>query len=111
MQTTVSWYEEEYLATIGHYKSSELRHEFPKAFARLIVEMEERIGSSLGNDVLGEFFEQNVSNGKNGQFFTPYLICVFMASITHSEANASLGMPQRVLDPSCGLGRMLLAAH
>ena len=111
--TRKSWYEDEYLETIAKYKDSELRHEFPKAFAYLITEMEECIGSSLGNDILGEFFEQNISNGRNGQFFTPYPICQFMASITYtdrisgSETKDSL----KILDPSCGSGRMLLAAY
>jgi len=84
-KTKLSWYEDEYLETIAHYKDSELRHEFPIAFANLIMEMEDRTGSSLGNDVLGDFFEQNISNGRNGQFFTPYPICQLMASIAHSD--------------------------
>jgi len=114
--TKKSYYEDEYLETIAYYKDSELRHEFPKAFAYLITEMEERLGSGgLGNDVLGEFFETNISNGRNGQFFTPYPICQFMASITHtdrvSDIDGQSDRPLRILDPSCGSGRMLLAAH
>lgn len=57
IQQKVSYYEEEYLAVMEKYKSLELRHEFPKAFASLIIEMEERVLSEQGNDVLGEFFE------------------------------------------------------
>jgi type I restriction-modification system DNA methylase subunit len=110
-----SWYEEEYLETIAKYKDSELRHEFPKAFASLINEMEFRTGSGLGNDVLGEFFEQHISNGRNGQFFTPYHICLFMASISFTEqknnGDAEIERPLRILDPCCGSGRMLLASH
>jgi hypothetical protein len=71
LHTKKSWYEDEYLKTIARYKDAELCHEFPKAFAYLITEMEERVGSSLGNDVLGDFFERYISNGRNGQFFTP----------------------------------------
>ncbi len=113
LYTKKSWYEEEYLETIAKYKDSELRHEFPKAFAYLVTEMEELLGSSLGNDVLGDFFEQHISNGRNGQFFTPAPICQFMASITHTDRVCDTGTtePVRVLDPSCGSGRMLLAAH
>ncbi len=113
LQTKKSWYEDEYLETIAKYKDSELRHEFPKAFAYLVTEMEERVVSSLGNDVLGDFFEQNISNGRNGQFFTPYPICKFMASITHTDKvcdNETIE-PLRILDPACGSGRMLLASH
>jgi type I restriction-modification system DNA methylase subunit len=107
--TKLSYYEDEYLETIAYYKDSELRHEFPKAFTALIIEMEERVGSSLGNDVLGDFFEQNISNGRNGQYFTPYPICEFMASITNTDT--VVDKPLRILDPACGSGRMLLAAH
>ncbi len=111
LHTKKSWYEDEYMTTIATYKDSELRHEFPKAFAALIAEMEERTGTGMGNDVLGDFFERNISNGRNGQFFTPYPICQFMASITNTDAVADGTKPLHILDPSCGSGRMLLAAH
>lgn len=110
--TKKSWYEDEYLETIAKYKDTELRHEFPKAFAYLVTEMEERTGSSLGNDVLGEFFEQYMCNTRNCQFFTPYHICQFMASITNTEQVAETTKePLKILDPSCGSGRMLVASH
>jgi hypothetical protein len=114
LHTKLSWYEDEYLATIEKYKELEVRHEFPKAFASLIMEMEERTGSSLGNDVLGDFFEIHVSNGHNGQYFTPYPICMFMASIAHTDAvveTETQSEQKRILDPTCGSGRMLLASR
>lgn len=110
IQTKKSWYEDEYLETIDKYKSSELRHEFPKAFAYLVSEMDDRYSSSLGNDLLGEFFEQNISNGRNGQFFTPNTICDFMASITCEHTPERKDRPLRILDPACGSGRMLLSS-
>lgn len=113
--TGKSCYEDEYLETIEKYKDTELRHEFPNAFDSLITEMEERVGSSEGNDVLGDFFEQNISNGRNGQYFTPFPVCQLMASITHTDATISDSQeekkPLQILDPSCGSGKMLLAAH
>lgn len=110
-ETKKSWYEDEYLETIAKYKDSDLRHEFPKAFAYLINEMEERLEGSLGNDILGDFYEEHISNGRNGQFFTPYPICQFMASAVHSEdSNDITKKPRRILDPACGSGRMLLAS-
>lgn len=113
--TNVSYYEEEYLSTIATYKDSELRHEFPKAFANLVSEMEDRLDSSMGNDVLGDFFEQHISNGRNGQFFTPYSICQFMASLNMEDAIPSDEHSQlkslKILDPACGSGRMLVASH
>lgn len=115
LQAKKSWYEEEYLETIAKYKDSELRHEFQKAFAYLVTEMEDREYTSLGNDVLGEFFEQHISNGRNGQYFTPFPICQFMASITQTDrvcdSDTATREPLRVLDPACGSGRMLLASH
>ena len=110
-QTKLSYYETEYLETIVKYKDSELRHEFPKAFSYLVLAMEERVSSAAGNDILGEFFELHISHGKNGEFFTPFPVCQFMAS--------SLSLPEgkenndilRILDSACGSGRMLLAAH
>lgn len=113
-ETKLSYYEDEYLNIIAKYKDSELRFEFPNAFACLIQEMEERADSSSGNDVLGEFFEQNISNGRNGQFFTPYPVCQFMTSILHTDrvtdTEPSQNRPLRILDPACGSGRTLLAA-
>lgn len=112
ISTGLSWYEDEYMATIDKYKTSELRHEFPNAFAALIVEMELRGTSSSGNDILGEFFEQHLSSGRNGQFFTPYPICQFMASCVNTDTSTDeQKKPLRVLDPACGSGRMLIAAH
>lgn len=105
-----SWYEDEYLATIAKYKDSELRHEFPNAFAALVREMEVRTGDQMGNDVLGEFFEQHISNGRNGQYFTPFPVCLLMASITGGE-NTVKEKPLRIIDPTCGSGRMLLASY
>jgi len=112
-ETKLSYYEEEYLTTIAKYKDSDLRFEFPNAFAQFIQEMEERFHSDSGSNVLGEFFEQHISNGRNGQFFTPQHVCDFMASITHSakENNIEDTRPLRILDPACGSGRMLIASH
>lgn len=109
--TGKSWYEDEYLETVEKYKSSELRYEFPKAFAALITEMEGRTGHSLGNDVLGDFFEQHISNGRNGQYFTPYPICHFMACVQSDNETAQKEKPLLISDPACGSGRMLIASR
>lgn len=113
-KTKLSYYEDEYLSTIASYKDSELRFEFPSAFSCLIIEMEERLEADLGNDILGDFFEQHISNGRNGQFFTPYPVCRLMASITQESQNEEeikSQKPLRILDPACGSGRLLLASH
>jgi len=57
-------------------------------------------------DALGDFFMDEISHGRNGQYFTPQPICDMMASITVG----SIKNDQIVNDPTCGSGRMLLAA-
>lgn len=57
-------------------------------------------------DPLGELFMQAISNGHNGQYFTPEPICDMLSMMS----GETLQDDQRVLDPACGSGRMLLAA-
>lgn len=103
-----SHYEDVYLQTIAKYAKDDLRHLFPKLFARLIIEMEERVNDTMGNDVLGEYYELNFCRKNSGQFFTPMHVCHFMA---HSICGGMGEMEEtkRILDPTCGSGRMLLA--
>jgi len=55
-------------------------------------------------DVLGDYFEQHLSFGRNGQFFTPQHICDMMARMINP-----IGFGKRVADPACGSGRMLMS--
>lgn len=103
-----SHYEDLYLETVAKYKGDDLRHQFPKLFAQLVAEMEERTGDGQGNDVLGEYYEQHFSRKNSGQFFTPWPICQFMANCICGEDTEN-DRVQRVIDPTCGSGRMLLA--
>jgi hypothetical protein len=57
-------------------------------------------------DPLGELFMQAISNGHNGQYFTPEPICDMLAMMTFDNAKDG----KTVSDPACGSGRMLLAA-
>ncbi len=107
--TGKSHYEELYLETIAKYKNDQLRFHFPKLFAQLVVEMEMRLDDGQGNDVLGDYYEQNFCRKNSGQFFTPWPVCQFMAHSICGEAGET-GEVKRVLDPTCGSGRMLLAA-
>lgn len=102
--------EELYLQTIEKYKNDELRNLFPKMLAVLTLQMEERVGRGLGNDVLGEFYEQNLYRKGASQYFTPWPICSFMAKITGDKSIVATHWPIRILDPCCGSGRMLLAS-
>lgn len=104
-ETGLSYYEDEYMRIIEPYKALGTLKYFPELFAELILYMEENKDNSQGNDLLGSFFEQELSRGRNGQFFTPFHVCLMMAQITKGEETKSVN----VLDPSCGSGRMLLA--
>ena len=103
--TGLSNYEDEYLEIIKPYIKSGKIEKIPHLLAIMIDYMETEKDNSSGNDLLGSFYEQELSKGRNGQFFTPFHICKFMAQITEGEEQKSLN----VLDPACGSGRMLLA--
>ncbi|HYV90916.1 MAG TPA: N-6 DNA methylase [Chitinophagales bacterium] len=111
--TGLSYDEDLYLKIIARYKDDDLRHNFPKMFATLTLEMTERMLSKEGTDVLGEFYEARLQKQGLSQFFTPYPICEFMARIAIGEAQKiAEERPMRILDPACGSGRMLMvAAH
>jgi len=64
-------------------------------------------GSEGFADPLGELYQQAISNGHNGQFWTPGHMCDMMTAITIGE---TLEDNQTVCDPACGSGRMLLSA-
>lgn len=93
--------EELYFKTIKPYEKKELM-KFSEAFAALVIEMTDD-GSGMV-DVLGEYFQEHLSFGRNGQFFTPMHICDMMARI-----NNPVTPLQRIFDPTCGSGRMLMA--
>jgi type I restriction-modification system DNA methylase subunit len=102
--------EDLYMETIEKYKNDKLRLEFPKLLACLTNEMTDRMESDTGYDVLGEFYEQNISRKGSGQFFTPWHICTFMAKMTYdASSKEGLDRPLRILEPACGSGRMLMA--
>ncbi len=108
--TGKSHYEELYMEAIAPYANDELRFRFPKMFATLVAEMEERTGSSLGNDVLGDYYERNLPKKGKSQFFTPWPVCQFMAKSSIEHTERSDNRPLRILEPACGSGRLLLAA-
>ena len=102
--------EELYFETIKPYKKSEVIT-FADAFASLVVEMtgDARLNDPVGQgsgmvDVLGEYFMEFLSFGRNGQFFTPMHICDMMARM-----NNPVHETHRILDPACGSGRMLMS--
>jgi len=104
-ETKLSNYEDEYLRVIEPYKANNTLKYFPELLALMVIYMEENKDSSQGNDLLGEFFQQEITHGRNGQFFTPFHITDFIAKVVNGEEIRSLN----ILDPACGSGRMLLA--
>jgi len=109
--TGKSYDEELYLQAIAVYKEDTFRHHFPKMLACLTCEMEDRVGSGEGNDVLGEFYEQHLYRKGASQYFTPWPICTFMAKASTDSIDLhATREPLRILDPCCGSGRMLLAS-
>lgn len=99
--------EELYFKTIKPYDRDELKL-FSQAFASLVMQMD----SAPLDDPFGDYFEEFLSNSRNGQFFTPMPICDLMTQLTTAvkpgEERKSGDM--RVYDPTCGSGRLLLSA-
>jgi hypothetical protein len=94
--------EEKYLSVIQKYNKQEANL-FAEALAKLVIEM---TGDGAGLvDVLGSYFQERISFGRNGQFFSPQHICDLMACMIGPVKQGN-----RILDPACGSGRMLLAA-
>lgn len=94
--------EEEYLKTINKYEKPDA-YKFSDALGALVIEMTGTDGEGM-IDVLGKYFEENLSFGKNGQFFTPQPICDMMARMMNPVQPT-----ERIADPACGSGRMLMA--
>jgi len=97
--------EELYLQIVGKYERKELDL-FCESFALLVMEMDNR-GEGL-KDCLGDYFQEYISNGNNGQFFTPDGICDLMARMTLDPETLTDG--KTINDCACGSGRTLLAA-
>ena len=93
--------EDLYFETIKKYSKDEME-KVSRAFAALTIEMDDN-GNGL-NDVLGVFFTNHVTRGENGQFFTPQCICQLMAQMVGCSDHS-----ERICDPACGSGTMLLA--
>ena len=92
--------EKEYLKTISKYnkKVSEI---FPKLLSYLVMGLEDKMG-----DFLGECFMNLKLNSKyKGQFFTPYHISSFMATIIGETTEEK----ERITEPCVGSGGMIIA--
>lgn len=108
--TMHSYYEEDYLKAIQPYREKGLAMQFPILYAKLITEMELRVKSSQGNDVLGEFMEMHLLSKSKSQFFTPWPVCELIAKINCVNIGYEETFEhKRIIDPACGSGRLLVA--
>lgn len=100
--------EDEYHKTIKKYTREELDL-FVKAFAAIL----QYVAINELSDPFGGYYEEFLSNGKNGQFFTPESVCNLMAQIMYTpkaEEDTGEEKDKRVNDPACGSGRLLLSS-
>lgn len=102
-------YEDRYMVVVNRYKkhNDKPRGERPpdyffEAMSTLFKETWEK-----QQDILGQIFEERITFGENGQFFTPTHIADAMAKMIVKD---NLKPNQTVCDPCCGSGRMLLGA-
>ena len=69
--------EKQYMEIINKYEKPDA-YKLSEALAALVIEMTGDDGNGMV-DVLGKYFQENVSHGANGQYFTPQHICDMMA--------------------------------
>ncbi|GAA4318419.1 N-6 DNA methylase [Compostibacter hankyongensis] len=87
----------------AHEKLQSYKHR--QQLSTFLTELAELNPEGFG-DPLGEFYMQEISHGHLGQFYTPEYVASLMAL---SVGTRPLNDGERVLDPACGSGRMLLA--
>jgi len=102
--------EEMYLKIINKYNKDE-----QELFAKLMAKTFIALTDNPQQDFLGNIFMSlKLGNGANGQFFTPYHICEFMAKLTIDVENVKQTLKDTgsfsVCDPTCGSGALLIAA-
>lgn len=92
--------EQEYLNTVSKYNKKVVEI-FPKLLSFLVIGLEDKMG-----DFLGEcFMNLKLGSKYKGQFFTPYHISVFMASVLGDAT----GEKEGICEPCVGSGGMIIA--
>lgn len=94
--------EEEYFRIFNQYTHEEFSN-FSKAFGSLIIEMERK---PFGYP-FAVYFQDAISKGHNGQFFTPPCVGELMTRITYSNV---IDDDKKIYDPACGSGGLFLTA-
>lgn len=101
-QTQEDWYH----STIRKYDEDEMHH-FSKMLGLLLMMYDAANAAGDWIDPLGEIYEEISGRFKRsgmGQFFTPKAVCDVTAAMMAPE-----GPGKKVLEPSAGSGRMILA--
>lgn len=89
-----------YMDTIKSYDKDDLN-----IFAAALGILQLNVLDNAYSDILGDFYMEYITKGENGQYFTPDPVCQFMAQI---QLETLQDEGNRILDPACGSGRMLL---
>lgn len=100
----MKWQDHDRKFTYFEEKYQEQYGKFQQMLDELSIESD-NAGEGM-KDALGDFFMDEISHGRNGQYFTPQDICDMIASMTLDVVKDD----QQISDPACGSGRMLLAA-
>ena len=97
--------EQRYLNIIKTY-TKEQAEEFSKLLAFLVLGLEQD-----PQDFLGQvFMSLNLGSQANGQYFTPYSVCKFMAEINFAEIESFKSNQLITLsEPCCGSGALIIA--
>jgi len=101
--------EDEYLRRINSYDK-----EYHTLFAEMLGELAFAYEEECFGDILGDIYSSlELTNKKNGQFFTPYHVCKMMAAMQTSKEHLPVEIQNKgyitVNDPCCGAGAMLIA--
>lgn len=94
--------EDEYFRIYHQYANDEFRN-FGKALGSLVIEMERH----PFEDPFADYFQEGISKGHNGQFFTPSDVGALMTAITMQKFTDG---NKKIYDPACGSGTLLLDA-
>lgn len=97
--------EQIYLETVNRYTKKQAE-EFSKLLAFLVLGLEQ-----APQDFLGQvFMSLNLGSQANGQYFTPYSVCKFMAEINFTEIESFQNNQLITLsEPCCGSGALIIA--
>lgn len=101
--------EKTYMQTIKKYNKKE-QETIIHIFTGIVTALEE----NPKQDLLGELYmDLDLGVKEQGQFFTPYYICDFMAKITADSVNNKKAIEEKeyifMNEPTCGSGAMIIA--